>query len=125
MLCKLAAVVVGVTANLVLSCSEPERQSPARGAAQRNVNAHTTIVTLLDSGNPPAGSTRTQSSLSAGTRWLQWRSGDAQYSLEDLLQRQPDLWSLGYLSGSRDSSGTGFVSVIPGSARAAVIHESR
>jgi len=117
MLCKLAAVVVGVTANLVLSCSDPARQSPARGAAQRNSNAPATLVTLLHNGNPPAGSTRTESDLSAGTRWLQFRSGEAQYSLEDLLQRAPDLWSLGYLSGSRDSSGTGFVSVIPGSAR--------
>jgi hypothetical protein len=91
MLFRLAAVMLGVTANLVLSCTEPARQSPARGAAQRNLNTRATVVTLLDSANGPAGSTRAQTSLSAGRRWLQFRSGDAEYSWEDLRQRAPDL----------------------------------
>jgi hypothetical protein len=91
MLCRIAAVVVGVAANLVLSCSEPARQTPARGAAQRNPNARAELVTLLDSANAPGGSRRVESGLSAGTRRLQFRSGEAQYSLEDLLQRAPEL----------------------------------
>ena len=93
MLCKLAAVLVGVTANLVLGCSEPVPQSPARAPAQRNLNARTTLVTVPDNGNAVDRSTRMPGGLSVRTRWLQQPSGDAQYSLEDLLQREPDLVS--------------------------------
>lgn len=90
MLCRLA-VVVCVTANLVLSCGEPARQSPAPGAAERNPNARATMITLRDNRNASSRATRTTGYLSVEMRYVRQPPDESQFSLEDLLQRAPDL----------------------------------
>jgi hypothetical protein len=89
--CRLAAVVVGVTANLILSCGEPVRQSPARGAAEGNANTRATLIASLDGRNAPHRETRTTGCLSVEMRDLRRPPDESQFSLKDLLQGAPDL----------------------------------